>query len=154
MAGGIRFCHTYLHVAQVKQHTVMRESHVFCVRFSHGRVLFDSLNVQKCVTQIIYLWPLPTGPLHEAATRVTRNNRGIGSSSCAFEIVKCTKHVLYACCMNKNVLPTFQTFRPVGVQTAQMVINFAHFQVQAWQRGVSGQTGGCIVNVHIHKRGV
>ena len=56
--------------------------------------------------------------------------------------------------MNKNVLPTFQTFRPVGVQTAQMVVNFAHFQVQAGQRGVSGQTGGGIVNVHIRKRGV
>ena len=29
------------------------------VRFSHGRVLFDSRNVQKSVTQIIYLGPLP-----------------------------------------------------------------------------------------------
>ena len=39
MARGIRFCRT---------------------RFSHGRRFFDSRNVQKCVTQIIYLGPLPT----------------------------------------------------------------------------------------------
>ena len=38
-----------------------RESHAFRVRFSHGRVLFDSLNVEKSVTQIIYLGPLPIG---------------------------------------------------------------------------------------------
>ena len=30
------------------------------MRFSHGRVLFDSRNVQKGVTQIIYLGPLPS----------------------------------------------------------------------------------------------
>ena len=36
----------------------MRESRAF--RFSHGRVLFDSHNVQKSVTQIIYLGPLPS----------------------------------------------------------------------------------------------
>ena len=35
-------------------------SHTKRVRFSHGRVLFDSRNVQKCVTQIIYLGPLPS----------------------------------------------------------------------------------------------
>ena len=32
----------------------------FLVWFLHGSVLFDSLNMQKCVTQIIYLGPLPT----------------------------------------------------------------------------------------------
>ena len=37
-----------------------RVSHAKRVRFSHGRVLFDSRYVQKCVTQIIYLGPLPT----------------------------------------------------------------------------------------------
>ena len=31
-------CHTFLHVAQVKKHTAMRESHAF--RTSHGRVFF------------------------------------------------------------------------------------------------------------------
>ena len=30
------------------------------MRFLHGSVLFDLHNVQKCVTQIIYLGPLPT----------------------------------------------------------------------------------------------
>ena len=35
-------CHTLLHVARVKQHTAMRETHEFRVLFSHGRVLFDS----------------------------------------------------------------------------------------------------------------
>ena len=30
-------------------------------RFSHGHWFFDLLNVQKCVTQIIYLGPLPIG---------------------------------------------------------------------------------------------
>ena len=39
----------FLHVARVKR-----------VQFSHGRVFSDSSNVQKCVTQIIYLGPLPT----------------------------------------------------------------------------------------------
>ena len=36
----------------------------FCtkrVQFSHGRVFSDSRNVQKSVTRIIYLGPLPTG---------------------------------------------------------------------------------------------
>ena len=43
---------------------VMEQAHasawyVFRVRFSLVRVCFDSRNVQKSVTQIIYLWPLP-----------------------------------------------------------------------------------------------
>ena len=38
----------------------MQELHAKKVRFSHGPVLFDSHNVQKSVTQIIYLWPLPS----------------------------------------------------------------------------------------------
>ena len=33
------------------------------MRFSHVLVFFDSCNVQKCVTQIIYLGPLPTDPI-------------------------------------------------------------------------------------------
>ena len=60
MARGIRFCRTFLQVALVKQHTAMLESHAFRMRYSHGSVLFDSRNVQKSVTQIIYLGPLPT----------------------------------------------------------------------------------------------
>ena len=50
VARGIRFCRTFLHVARVKKST----------QFSHGRRFFDSSNVQKCVTQITYLGPLPT----------------------------------------------------------------------------------------------
>ena len=37
---------------------------------------------------------------------------------------------------SRKVLPTFQTFCPVGVHFAQMVVDFAHFQVQARKRGV------------------
>ena len=32
------------------------------IAFSHGRRFFDSRNMQKCVAQIIYLGPLPSGP--------------------------------------------------------------------------------------------
>ena len=32
---------------------------------------------------------------------------------------------------SRNVLPTLRTFCPDVVQTAQMVVHFAHFQVQA-----------------------
>ena len=42
-------CHTFLHVARVKKHMVMRESHTFRVRFSHGRVFF--------VSRAILAWP-------------------------------------------------------------------------------------------------
>ena len=53
--------------ARVKKHTDMLESHAFeahafRVRFSHVRVFFDSRNVQKSVTRIIYLGPLPSAP--------------------------------------------------------------------------------------------
>ena len=37
---------------------------------------------------------------------------------------------------SRKVLPTFQTFCPVGVKIAQTVVHFAHFQVQAWKWGV------------------
>ena len=43
-----------------KKHTDMQELHVFRVQVSQVRVFFDLLNVQKSVTQIIYLGPLPT----------------------------------------------------------------------------------------------
>ena len=62
MARGIRFCRTFLHGARVKKHFDMRESRAILafVRFSHVRMLLDLRNVQKSVTQIIYLEPLPT----------------------------------------------------------------------------------------------
>ena len=44
-------CHTLLHVAQVRQHTNMRELHVKCMQFSHIRVFSDSRNVQKRATK-------------------------------------------------------------------------------------------------------
>ena len=48
----------------VARFCTLRESNNtrFRVRSSHGRALFDSRNVQKSVTQIIYLWPLPRAP--------------------------------------------------------------------------------------------
>ena len=55
MARVIRFYRTFLHVVRV------RELHAFRVQFSHVRVFSDSRNVQKSVTQIIYLGPLPSG---------------------------------------------------------------------------------------------
>ena len=65
MAQGIRF-RTFLHVALVRKNTDMRELHAKRVQFSyvrvfsvHVRVFSDSRNVQKSVTRIIYLGPLP-----------------------------------------------------------------------------------------------
>ena len=51
-----------------------------------------------------------------------------------------------------KVLPTVQTFCPVGIQIAQTVVHFAHFQVQARKRGVLGWALGCFVYVHIPQR--
>ena len=42
---------------------------------------------------------------------------------------------------SRKVLPTFQTFCPLGVQFAQMVVHFAHFQVQARKRKFLGGAG-------------
>ena len=63
-------------------------------RFSHGRRFFDSRNVQKCVTQIIYLGPLPTVREHPARAtargrpccRECRNDPGAlcGCAPCPF----------------------------------------------------------------------
>ena len=35
------------------------------MQFSHTSVFSDLCNVQNSVTQIIYLWPLPTGPYQD-----------------------------------------------------------------------------------------
>ena len=42
---------------------------------------------------------------------------------------------------SRNVLPTFQTFCPIGVQIAQLVVHCAHFKVQVRKRGVLGGLG-------------
>ena len=55
---------------------------------------------------------------------------------------------------SRKVLTTFQTFCPVGVQIAQTVVHFAHFEIQAWDRGVLGWALGCFLYVHIPKRGL
>ena len=55
---------------------------------------------------------------------------------------------------SRIVLPTFQTFCPFGVQIAQTVIHFAHFQVQSKKRGVLGWAWGCFVYVHIQEKGL
>ena len=55
---------------------------------------------------------------------------------------------------SRHVLPIFQTFCPVGVQIAQTVVRFAHFQVQARKRGVLGWAWGCFVYLLILERGV
>ena len=46
-----------------------------------------------------------------------------------------------------KVLPTFQTFCLDGVQIAQTVVHFAHFQNQARKRCVLGWGWGCFVYV-------
>ena len=57
---------------------------------------------------------------------------------------------------SRKVLTSFQTFCPVGVQIAQMVVHFAHFQVQARKGGILGWAWICFVyaNRHIPERGV
>ena len=55
---------------------------------------------------------------------------------------------------SRKVLPTFQRFCPVGVQIAQTVVHFAHFQVQVRKKGVLGWALGCFVYGYISKRGV
>ena len=59
------FCLTFLHVARVKKtracENCTRNTRTCenCTRNSHVRVFSDSCNVQKSVTRIIYLGPLP-----------------------------------------------------------------------------------------------
>ena len=55
---------------------------------------------------------------------------------------------------SRKVLPTFQIFCPIGVQIAQKVVHFAHFQVQARKKGGLGWALGRFVYVHIPERGV
>ena len=54
---------------------------------------------------------------------------------------------------SRNVLPTFQTFCPVGIQVAQTVFHFAHFQVQSEKRDVLGGFGG-VLCTYISQKGV
>ena len=56
---------------------------------------------------------------------------------------------MFFCPLLEKNLPTFQTFCPVGVQIAQTVVHFAHFQVQARKKVVLGWAGGCFVHLHI-----
>ena len=75
VARGIRFCRTFLQVVFRVQFSHVRVfSDWKCVRFSHVRVLSDSCNVQKSVTQIIYLGPLPNAqrPVVALFTQVQR----------------------------------------------------------------------------------
>ena len=53
-----------------------------------------------------------------------------------------------------KILSTFQTFCPVGVQFAQTIFHFAHFQVQARKRGGLASDWGYYVYIHIPARGV
>ena len=53
---------------------------------------------------------------------------------------------------SRKVLSTFQKICPVGVQFAQTVVHFAHFQVQARKSGVLGWGWGCFVSVHVPER--
>ena len=55
---------------------------------------------------------------------------------------------------SRKKLPTFQTFCLVGVQIAQTVVHFVHFQVQARKWGVLRWAWGYFVYIHIAKRGV
>ena len=56
--------------------------------------------------------------------------------------------------INLTFANNFPTFCPLGVQVAQTVVHFAHFQVQARKRGVLGWGWGCFGYVHIPNRGV
>ena len=46
---------------------------------------------------------------------------------------------------SRNVLLTFQRFCPIGVQIAQTVLHFDHFQIQVRKRGVLGWVLGYFV---------
>ena len=56
--------HVFARCASQKTHGHARIARVSraSVQLSHVRVFSDSRNVQKSVTQIIYLWPLPRAP--------------------------------------------------------------------------------------------
>ena len=68
----------------------MRESRAKRARFSHGHVLFVSRNVQKSVTQIIYLWP------KEATAYATWlpscTHAGCLYIACSFAASACTRY--------------------------------------------------------------
>ena len=56
---------------------------------------------------------------------------------------------------SRKVLPTFQTFCPVGIQIAQTVDQFAHFQIQARKGVVLGwawPAWWCFVYVRTYPR--
>ena len=60
---------------------------------------------------------------------------------------------------SRKVLSTFpykkfRTYCLDGVQVAQTVVHFAHFEVQPRKRGVLGWGWGCFGYVHIRERGV
>ena len=55
--------------------------------------------------------------------------------------------------ISRKVLFTFQMFCPVGVQVAQIVVHFAHFQVQDRKRGVFGWVDGVLCR-YISPKGV
>ena len=71
MARGIRFCSTFLHVAQKS------------VQFSHVRVFSGSRNVQKSVTRIIYLGPPPVGRVGRARVM----GQAVSESWCAKNVL-------------------------------------------------------------------
>ena len=73
-----------------------------------------------------------------------RLQRGSQGTIEGLEAARARLRLSNACCMNKNVLPTFQTFRPVGVQTAQMVINFATFKFRPGKGVFQGRLGGVL----------
>ena len=72
-------------------------------RFSHGRRFFDSRNVQKSVTQIIYLGPLPRGHYQWFHQRVPERAQGTPATGtvffltlmCTFENVQGSKIEFY-----------------------------------------------------------
>ena len=54
---------------------------------------------------------------------------------------------------SRKVLPTFQTFCPVGVLIAQTLVHFAHFRVQARKRVFWGGLEG-VLWMYISPKGV
>ena len=57
---------------------------------------------------------------------------------------------------SRKVLPTFQTFCPVGVQIGQMVVDFATFKFRPGKRAFGGEVGGvlCTYVSLLSKKGV
>ena len=100
-----------------KLHVILAKNLLLCENsrlFSHGHRFFYLCNMQKSVTQIIYLWPLPTVKLW--------------SRLVAFRQPKAFKHLVYAIV---SVMAAFwhTRVRDITVQKVSMIIED---KIQCW----------------------